>query len=83
MSSKWSGRGGGLGYPDHEDMISNRVTSETSVVQRESTLTILHTIETDSPVETEIVRVVPLRTTGKKKKKNHGLQGPDALNTSP
>ena len=44
-------------YP--EDRICNRI----SVVLRETTLTISDSIETGSPVETEIVRVISLRTT--------------------
>ena len=39
------------------------VLSRISVVQRETTLTISESIETNSPVESEIVRVVPLSTT--------------------
>ena len=50
-------------YSDPEDRIFNRVISDISVVPRETTLTISDCIETGSPRETEIVRVVSLSTT--------------------
>ena len=46
-----------LRYPDAEDRIFNRVVSIISVVRRETTFTVLDSIETVSPVESEIVRV--------------------------
>ena len=55
--------GNGLSYQDSEDRTFNRAFSDVSVVFREITLTISDSIETDSPVESEIVRVVSLRTT--------------------
>ena len=50
-------------YPEPEDRIFNRLISGNSVLLGETALTISHSIETDSPVETEIVRVVSLSTT--------------------
>ena len=50
-------------YSDREDRIFNRVISDISVVLRETTLTISDFMVTDSPVESEIVRVVSLSTT--------------------
>ena len=52
-----------LRYPNREDRIFNRVISDISVVLRETTLTISDSIQTGSPVEKEIVRVVSLTTT--------------------
>ena len=49
-------------YPNPEDQIFNRVISDISVIQRETTLSILDSIETGTPVETEIVKVVSLVT---------------------
>ena len=46
-----------------EDRIFNRAISDSSVVQRETTLAISDSIYTGSPVEIEIVRVVSLCTT--------------------
>ena len=46
-----------------DDRIFNRVISVISVVQRETTLTITDSIETGSPLVSEIVRVVSLSTT--------------------
>ena len=51
-----------LRYPDLEDRVFNRVISDISVVLGETTLTISDSVETGSPVESEIVRVVSLRT---------------------
>ena len=72
-----------LRYPHREDRIfnRNRVISDISILQREATLTILDSIETISPVETEIVRVVSVSTmeitemTRLRKKKKKDLQG--------
>ena len=50
-----------VSYP--EDRISNRVISDISVVLRKTTLNISDSIETSSPVESEIVRVISLGTT--------------------
>ena len=49
--------------PHPDDLNFNRVISDISVVLRETTLTISDFIETDSPVETEIVVVIYLSTT--------------------
>ena len=46
-----------------EDGIFNRVISDASVAVRKTTLTISDVFETCSPVENEIMRVVPLSTT--------------------
>ena len=46
-----------------EDQIFNHVISDISLVLRETTLTTSDSIETGSPIETEIVRVVSLSTT--------------------
>ena len=54
-----------LRYPYPEDGIFNRVFSDISVVLRATTLTISGSIETDSPVESEILRVVSHSTTEK------------------
>ena len=59
-----------LRYSDPEDRIFNRVISDISVVLREITLTISDSIETRSSIESEIVRVVSLRTTGITRFKN-------------
>ena len=48
---------------DPEDRIFYPVISDISVALRETTLTISDSIETDSPVETELVRVDALGTT--------------------
>ena len=48
---------------DPEDRIFNRVIPDISVVLRETTLTISDSIETSSPIESEIVRVFTLSTT--------------------
>ena len=68
-----------LEYLDPVDRNFNRVIVDISVVQRETTLTFSDAIETGSPLETEIVRVVPLSITEmteitlfKKKKKYSG-----------
>ena len=50
-------------YQGPEDRNFYRVISDISVVLRKTTLTILDSIQTDSPVESEIVRVVSLSTT--------------------
>ena len=50
-----------VSYP--EDKIFNGVISEFTVALRETTFTISHSIETGSPVKTEIERVVSLSTT--------------------
>ena len=47
-----------LRYPNPEDWIFNRVISDISIVQRETTLTISDSVEIVSPVESKIVRVV-------------------------
>ena len=49
-----------LRYPYPDIKIFNRVISDISVVLRETTLTISDSIETNSPDESEIVRVVSL-----------------------
>ena len=46
-----------------EDLIINRFFSDISVKRRETILTISYSIETDTPVQTEIVRVNSLGTT--------------------
>ena len=78
--------GKGLSYPDSEDRIFNRVITDISVVLKETTLTISDSIETGSPVETKIVRVVSLKTTEiieitrLKEKNTTGLHGSNTLN---
>ena len=52
-----------LRYPDTEDRIFNYVISDISVALGEINPTISDSIETCSPVETEIVSVVSLTTT--------------------
>ena len=52
-----------LRYLDPEDRIFNRIISDISIELRETTLTISDSNETRSPVETEIVGVVPISTT--------------------
>ena len=52
-----------LGYTDAKDRIFNRVIWDISIVLRETTLTISDSIETASPVESEIVRLVSIVTT--------------------
>ena len=69
-------------FADPEDRIFNRFISDISVVLREIIVTFSDSIETDSPVKTEIIRVVSLSTTEiteitRFKKKN--LQGKDTL----
>ena len=54
---------GVLRYPDPGDRNFDRVISDISVIQRKTTLTISDSVETGSPVEIEIVRVVSLSTT--------------------
>ena len=49
-----------LRYSFPEDRIFNPVTSDISVVLRDTTLTISNSIQTNLPVEYEIVRVIPL-----------------------
>ena len=51
-----------LRYSYPEDRIFNRVISDISVVQRETTLTTSDSIEASSPVKSEIVRVVSFNT---------------------
>ena len=48
---------------DHEGRILNRVIVDISNVLWETSLTVSDSIETGSPVESEIVRVVSLSTT--------------------
>ena len=55
-----------LRYPYPEGCIYNRYFSDISVVLRAAILTILGSIETDSPAESEILRVVSHSTTEKK-----------------
>ena len=45
------------------NFVFNRVTSDMSIVLRETILAISDSIETGTPVESEIVRVVSLSTT--------------------
>ena len=78
--------GSTLRYPYPRDQIFYRIFSDISGLLRETTLTILDSIKTGPPVETEIVRVVSLSTTEiteitqlKKKKKKNDLQGKDTL----
>ena len=52
-----------LRYSNPEDWNFNRVISDMSVVLRETILTILDSIETGSPLETETARVVSISTT--------------------
>ena len=74
---------GDLRYPIPEDRVFNRVISDISVVQRETTLTISDSIETASLVGSEILRVVSPSTTKiteitrfkKKKKKRSSVPG--------
>ena len=51
-----------LTYPDPVGRIFNRVISDISVILWDNTLIISDSIEKDSPVETEIVRVLSLST---------------------
>ena len=53
-----------LKYPEPEDRIFNRFLSDISVLIKKITLSISDSIETGSPVESEIVRVFFLSTTG-------------------
>ena len=48
-----------LRYPNPEDRIFSPVISDISVVLRETTLIISDSIETGSPVETELVSAFP------------------------
>ena len=69
-------------YPNPEDQIFNRVISDISVIQTKTTLTILDSIETGTPVETEIVKVVSLVTEITeiiRYKKNPDLQDSDTF----
>ena len=70
-------------YYAPEDRIFDHVISDISVVLRETTLSISYSIETGSPAETEIIRMVFLRTTEITKitrfKKKNDLQGQDTL----
>ena len=52
-----------LRYRDPKDRIFNGVISDISLKLRETIRTISYSIETGSPMETEIVRVVPLSST--------------------
>ena len=52
-----------LKYSDPEDRIFNRVISDISVVLRETILTISDSVETGSPVKTEMVKGVSFSTT--------------------
>ena len=52
-----------LKYPNPEDRILNRVISDIFVVLRKTIHTFSDSIETGSPVESEIVRVVSLSPT--------------------
>ena len=67
---------------DPEDQIFNRVLSDISVPLRQTTLNTSDSMETDSPFETEKVRVVSLSTMEiteitrfKKKKKRYSRCG--------
>ena len=51
-----------LRYSDSEEQILNHVTSYISIVLKETNLIISDSIETDSPVKSEIMRVVSLST---------------------
>ena len=71
-----------LKYPEPENRIFKRVISDISVVLRETTLTISDSIEIVSPVESEIMRVNSLSTTGISEitqLKKTDFQGPDTL----
>ena len=77
---------GMLRYPDLGDRIFNLVFSDVSVVIKETTLTTSDSIETGSPVEIKIVKVISLSATEitritrfKDKRKKNDLEGPDIL----
>ena len=57
-----------LRYRDPEDRIFNRVISDIFVVLRETAVTFSDSIETGSPAESEIVRVVSHSTTDNRDK---------------
>ena len=70
-----------LKVSDTKDRIFNRVISDIFVVLRETTLTISYFIETVSPVQSEILRVVTLSRLPRKSKPDP--QGSDTFSPFP